>query len=75
MKMWGPITIKIVNPIDPLSPFPNSISLHISTIGDTVRAGISFGCLAKVLCFLDYAAIIAAIKFPDPPGRINPMPA
>jgi hypothetical protein len=75
VKMWGPILLNIANPIDPLGLFPNSISLHVSTVGDTVRAWIPFGCLAKVLCLLDDAAIIAAIKFPDPSRGINSMPA
>lgn len=54
-------------PVDPLGLFPNSVSLHIGTVRNTVRAWIPFGCLAKVLCFLDDAAIPTAIKFPDPP--------
>lgn len=67
--------MKIANPKNPLGPLPNPIALHISTIGDTVRARVPFGRLAEVLCFLDDAAIVAAIKLPDPPRRINSMPA
>jgi hypothetical protein len=70
-----PIIINLAHPVDPLGLFPNSIYLHISTIRNTVRAWIPFRCLAKVLCFLDDAAIPAAIKFPDPRGRIISVPA
>lgn len=70
-----PILINLERPVDPLGFFPNSVYLHMSTIRNTVRAWITFGCLVKVLCFLDDAAIPAAIKFPDPPRRIISVPA
>lgn len=60
----------LVNIAHTLGLLPNSIYLHISAIGNTVRAWIPFCCLAKVLCFLDDAAIPAAIKFPDSRRRI-----
>lgn len=67
------IFTRIANSRNPLGPLPNPIALYISTVVDTVIAWVPFSCLAKVLCFLDDAAIVTAIKFPDPPGRINSM--
>lgn len=67
--------MKIANPNYPLGPLPNAIALDISTIGDTVIARVPFGRLAEVLCFLDDAAIVAAVEFSDPAGRISSMPA
>ena len=50
------------------------IHLHPNTTNDTVRARISFSCLAHLMCFLNDAAIVAAIELHDAFSEINSMP-
>jgi hypothetical protein len=68
-----PNTCSLIN--SGLSLLPLSIPLDPETISDTIRAWVSLSRLAHLLCFLDDAAVVAAIELNDTAGGIDSTPA
>lgn len=68
-----PNTYSLIN--SGLSLLPPSIPLDPETISNTIRAWVSLSRLAHLLCFLDDAAVVTAIKLNDTAGGINSTPA